>query len=572
MNPRLEVTGARRFRAPVSFFHQFVSLMKVLLTSVFGPYGVDDQYGRRLNVMELFHNQVTREQGVFSLRMNHPSFGLYLIAENLETPTAVLDFPSLERFILEVRKGYDVIGISFIVANFEKARKMTRIIREISPSTKIVLGGHGINIKGIEKLIDFDYISAGEGVAWFRRLVGEDTNKPVRHPMIWSTLKRRVMGLPLPPTAGVLIPGLGCVNACSFCATSHHFDKKYIGYLNSGEELFRTMQEIEARLGCKEFFVMDENFLKNRPRAEQLLELMEQSGTFFYMGVFSSAETINAVGVEFMAKLGIDFVWVGVESKQSMFTKTKGVDVKDTIDRLRDHGIQVLGSAILFMDHHTRDNMQEDIDYVLDLNPDFVQFMELGPLPNTALFEELDQEGRILHDVPFPDWHGQDKIWFKHPQFSRDETTGLLKRAFIQDYERNGPSLLRIAETSLRGYRKFKDHPDARLRAMTGRLRDRCLPLRMLFPAARMCAENDKTREMADRLEREYEREFGPKPVWQKIASTIVRLTALRERALINSGRSMRQPPVVYRTYRIPAFERRSVKLPMPAAQPTRTW
>ena len=42
--------------------------MKVLLTSVFGPYGVDDAYGRKENIMELFHNQVTREQGLFSLR------------------------------------------------------------------------------------------------------------------------------------------------------------------------------------------------------------------------------------------------------------------------------------------------------------------------------------------------------------------------------------------------------------------------------------------------------------------------------------------------------------------------
>lgn len=542
--------------------------MKVLLTSVFGPYGVDDQYGRRLNVMELFHNQVTREQGIFSLRMNHPSFGLYLIAENLEAPTAVLDFPSLDRFILEVRKGYDVIGISFIVSNFEKARKMTEVIREISPSTKIVLGGHGVNVKGIEKLIDFDYISSGEGVSWFRRLLGEDTSRPVRHPAIWSTLQRRVMGLPLPPTAAVLIPGLGCVNACSFCATSHHFGKKYLGYLNTGQELFQTMQEIEKRLGCKEFFVMDENFLKNKARAEQFLEIMEGTGTFYYMGVFSSAETINAVGVEFMARLGIDFVWVGVESKQSMFQKTKGVDVKKTIDELRDHGIQVLGSAILFMDHHTAENMQEDIDYVIDLKPDFVKFMELGPLPNTALFEELDRSGRILHDVPFPDWHGQDKIWFKHPGFHRDATASLLKKAFIEDYERNGPSLLRIAETSLRGYRKFKNHANPRLRAMTQRLRDRCQPLRMLFSAARMSAENEKTMEMVEYLESEYQKEFGPAPLWQRLASGLVRLAALREKSVIDTGQRMRQPPVLYRTYRMPILERMTFKLPLPQPQP----
>ncbi len=36
---------------------------RVLLTSVFGPYAQDDEYGSRsINPMELYHNQVTREQ------------------------------------------------------------------------------------------------------------------------------------------------------------------------------------------------------------------------------------------------------------------------------------------------------------------------------------------------------------------------------------------------------------------------------------------------------------------------------------------------------------------------------
>ena len=111
--------------------------MKLLLTSVFGPYGVDDAYGRKENIMELFHNQVTREQGVFSLRINHQSAGLHLIAENIRIPTMVLDFPSKKRFRDEVKKGYDYIGISFIVPNFVKAREMARMIRKLSPRTRI---------------------------------------------------------------------------------------------------------------------------------------------------------------------------------------------------------------------------------------------------------------------------------------------------------------------------------------------------------------------------------------------------------------------------------------------------
>jgi hypothetical protein len=34
---------------------------RVLFTSVFGPYAQDDEFGsRRVNPMELYHNQVTR--------------------------------------------------------------------------------------------------------------------------------------------------------------------------------------------------------------------------------------------------------------------------------------------------------------------------------------------------------------------------------------------------------------------------------------------------------------------------------------------------------------------------------
>ena len=50
---------------------------RVLLSSVFKPFAQDDEYGSRaINPVELYHNQVTREQGPFSLRMFHRSWSL----------------------------------------------------------------------------------------------------------------------------------------------------------------------------------------------------------------------------------------------------------------------------------------------------------------------------------------------------------------------------------------------------------------------------------------------------------------------------------------------------------------
>ena len=79
--------------------------LRILLTSVFGPYAQDDAFGSRAsNPMELYHNQVTRSQGPYSLRMFHRSWGIMMIRENISAPCTLLDFPTREVFRSEERR------------------------------------------------------------------------------------------------------------------------------------------------------------------------------------------------------------------------------------------------------------------------------------------------------------------------------------------------------------------------------------------------------------------------------------------------------------------------------------
>ena len=52
----------------------------------------------------------------------------------------------------------------------------------------------------------------------------------------------------------------------------------------------------------------------------------------------------------------------------------------------------------------------------------------------------------------------------KQAAISRDDSKRFLDWAFWRDFERNGPSLYRICETMLQGWRRYKDYPDARVR------------------------------------------------------------------------------------------------------------
>ena len=137
-------SSSLRFAMP----HPLGSQARVLLTSVFGPYAQDDEYGSRvINPMELYHNQVTRVEGPFSLRMFHRSWGLMLIQANIARACTLLDFPTQERFVEEIRdRRYDVVGISSITTNVLKVKRMCELVRQYQPAAVIVVGGHVANI------------------------------------------------------------------------------------------------------------------------------------------------------------------------------------------------------------------------------------------------------------------------------------------------------------------------------------------------------------------------------------------------------------------------------------------
>jgi radical SAM superfamily enzyme YgiQ (UPF0313 family) len=444
---------------------------RVLLSSVFGPYAQDDEFGSRsINPMELYHNQVTRAQGAFSLRMFHRSWGIMMIQANIPAPTTVLDFPTREVFERELREhDYDIVGITSIIVNVGKVREMCRIVREISPRSTVVVGGHVTAIPAIETMINADFIVRGEGISWMRRFLGLDDKAPIVHPAIVSGFGHRVMGLKLPyklgSTAATIVPSVGCPMGCNFCTTSAFFGGKgkVLNFYNTGEELYRVMSEMEGKLGVSSFFVMDENFLLNKRRAMELLAYMKRDGKSWEFYVFSSANAIAKYTMDELVELGVSWVWTGLESPKSGYSKLDGADTLAMTAELRQHGIRVLGSTIVGMEHHTPENIGEELEHAVAHDTDFHQFMLYTPVPGTPLYQQMQREQRLV-EGNLADIHGQFKFNFQHPAISRDQSKEFLDGAFRLDFERNGPSLFRVCRTTLQGWMRYKNHPDLRIR------------------------------------------------------------------------------------------------------------
>jgi radical SAM superfamily enzyme YgiQ (UPF0313 family) len=503
---------------------------RVLLSSVFGPYAQDDEFGsRKINPMELYHNQVTRAQGSFSLRMFHRSWGIMLIQENISAPCTVFDFPTRQAFAQELTNNrYDIVGISSIIVNVGKVREMCRMVRKVSPDSVVVVGGHVAAIPGIEKIIDADHVVRGDGVSWMRRYLGDDERAPVRHPTIVSGLETRIMGVRLPQrkggTAATIIPSVGCPMGCNFCTTSAFFGGKgkFVNFYETGDELFDVMCRIETELSVQSFFVMDENFLLHRKRTMRLLERMKRAGKSWEMAVFASANAIRQYTMQELVELGISWVWMGLESPRSSYSKLNGTDVGQLTRELRENGIRVQGSTIIGLEHHTCDNIVGEIEAAIAYETDFHQFMLYTPVPGTPLYQEMAEQGRLLPNVDFAAVHGQYKFNFEHAAISRDDSKRFLDWAFWRDFETNGPSLYRMCRTLLQGWQRYKDCQDVRVRE---RFRREMRKLRSAYNAALWAMEkefrkvNRGVSEQIHELRREIEKEF---PIAARLTASVL--------------------------------------------------
>lgn len=526
---------------------------RVLLSSVFKPFAQDDDYGSRaINPAELYHNQVTRAQGPFSLRMFHRTWSLMLLQQNISAPCTVLDFPTRERFVAELTAhAYDVVGLTGIIVNVGKVREMCRLARRHSPRSTVVVGGHVTAIPGIETMIDADHIVKGEGVAWLRAYLGEDPQQRVAHPVIASSFGFRLMGLPAPRGGGnaaaTIIPSVGCPMGCNFCTTSEFFGGKgrMVTFLERGADVYAAMCEAEQRLGARAFFMMDENFLLYKKRALELLDLMKAHGKAWSLYVFSSANAIRKYDVRQLVELGIEWIWLGLESAGAEYQKLKGADTRSLARELQAHGIRVHGSTIIGLEHHTPENIGAVIDHAVAHETVFHQFMLYTPVPGTPLYREVEASGRLLPGVDLADIHGQFKFNFRHAAISREQSKTFLDRAFKQDFEVNGPSLYRLMASMLTGWRRYRDDPDPRVRA---RVRGEAAQLgsghgAVLWAMERYLRESNRV--VSDRiasLRQQVEREIGGwSPVIDRLAGPLLLWSARREARLAPGGR-IREP------------------------------
>ncbi len=513
------------------------------------------QFGDAASVgYELLYRQVTRAQGIFSPRTVNVHFGLDYIAENLDTPAVVLQYPSKRELIEELKKGYDYVGITFIMAVMHKMKETVALIRQYAPNSKIVLGGYGTVLKDDVLKPYAEFICREEGVGYFRRLLGEpEIPMPYKHPLIVSWLK--VFGWKVSGT-GKIFAGLGCPNGCDFCCTSHFFSRKHIKLLPTGRDIYNVVERYFDLDPSLVFLILDEDFLLNKKRAMEFRECVLSSGKKPSIFAFSSVKAISQFTVEEILEMGIDGFWIGYEGTRSNYAKQQGRPVDEILTEFREHGITVLTSMIVGFDYQTPEIVAQELDGLMQLKPALAQFLIYGPVPGTPFYERIIKEN-LLQDVYTTDkdlfYRRADgfRTMIKHPTLSPTQIEDIQNWCFEQDFQRLGPSIYRVLETRFLGYLKLKDSPNSVLRQKADYFAHELRFAYPVFLAGRLFGPNATVRKWIASLERQIHAELGQPSFAQQVKSVLALGAALWTKFTLKFE-LFQHPKLQRTTYRLP--------------------
>jgi hypothetical protein len=528
-------------------------LPRVLLTSVCRPLGV--RHGDAPSVgYELLHEQVTRAQGLFSPRSHHVHFSLEYIAENLDAPTTVLQYPSKAELVRELRRGCDVVGVSFLPATFHRMKEVVALVREYSPRSTIVLGGYGTALDEDVLRPYGDRLCREEGVAFMRRLLGEPPiEMPYRHPMIVNPL--RVFGRTISRT-GIVFAGLGCPSGCDFCCTSHFFKRRHIRLLPTGADIFRVVErylEIDPGLSL---LILDEDFLLNRRRAMEFRDCVVRSGRVLSIFAFASVRAISQYTVTEILEMGIDGLWIGYEGTRAGYAKQAGRPVQEIFREFREHGITILASMIVGLPYQTPGIIEEELSGLLALRPALTQFMIYGPSPGTPFFEKVKRERLLIDEVADdPERFCRKGSGFyalvKHPSMAPAEIEAAQRRCFEEDFRRLGPSIFRAVETWLLGHLTLKDSTLPHLRAKAARFARELRKAYPVFLAGRLLGPTAEVRRWIGELQRRVEGALGRATALDRLQSVAAVGLAAWTGTTLRLG-LFQHPPLVRHTFRMP--------------------
>ena len=297
----------------------------------------------------------------------------------------------------------DLVIIQVYITNAYRSYEIADFYR--AKGCYVCLGGLHVTSLPEEAALHADSIFLGPGEETFPEFLKDFRNKTPKKRYFSSvrTLEK------LPPVRRdlikrekYLVPNSivvtrGCPHHCDFCYKDAFFQGGKSFYTQLVDD---ALSEID-RLPGNHLYFLDDHLLGNQKFATELFDGMRGMNR-----VFQGAATVDSILrgnlIEKAAEAGLRSVFVGFETfseenlKQSNKKQNLKKDYELAVQRLHSLGIMINGSFVFGLDEDDNQVFRRTVDWAVKNAITTSTFHILTPYPGTKLFQDFENQGRIL--------------------------------------------------------------------------------------------------------------------------------------------------------------------------------
>ena len=348
----------------------------------------------------------------------------------------------------------DYVGITFTTPLVSEACTLAKAAREECSEAMIIAGGvHASTLpREVLETSDFDVVVIGEGEETLRELCRgtalENTAGIVfkKNGEFVATVPREMImnldELPMPAwqlydlkyyrsphiasrknPVGYMETNRGCNHFCTYCSQNifgHKVREKSPERVV--EEMFRMVE-----LGFNDIHIKDNNFTADIDRAKAVCRLLVER-KFPAPWALPTGVNIHDVDLEFFElarKAGCYQIAFGIESAspevlKRVNKKQNPVEIRNAVNLAHKAGLETIGFFMIGLPGDTEETIKESIRFACSLPLTYAKASMTLPFPSSALFRQIDLEGRIKSkNWDIYNFHCTTEVW-EHENLSWD--------------------------------------------------------------------------------------------------------------------------------------------------------
>lgn len=313
----------------------------------------------------------------------------------------------------------ELYGITATTPQYPWAKKISRILKKISPATKICIGGpHASSCR--QRCLDegFDFVVAGEGEQALLNIVQKlSSNSPINRLLKYPYISN-LDSLPFPArdlvnisdyaypldggAATTIITSRGCPFSCASC--SKDVWDRNTRYL-SVDYVYAEVKEIKSRFGFKYLLFLDDIFTLDKKRLLEIcFKLKDLDVKWRCYGRADISREILVV----MKQAGCIEIGFGLESGSQKILNTieKKLSVEEATRFVQDCkavGIAVNVFIMIGLPGETYETVEETKRWMTANRPDKFGFNILTPYRGTPIFNNRDKFDIKIYTMPDED-------------------------------------------------------------------------------------------------------------------------------------------------------------------------